>query len=224
MKTKIFTIIFAIIVILELIFGSFESYIYWHYFTKPAIVITLLLFFIFNAAHLSFFIKYVTLMALFFSLLGDVLLMFVSNSEQFFIAGLVSFLLAHIMYILVFLRDRNSKRNSVPFIILLLLYATGLFYLIKDGLGAMLIPVSVYMTVILIMATTAFMRKGFVLNRGYLLVFIGAIFFMISDSLLATNKFYTTLPFSNVSIMTTYAIAQFLIVSGILKSYEKQKM
>jgi uncharacterized membrane protein YhhN len=221
MKIKVFTIIFTIIVALELFFGSFESYTYWHYFTKPAIVISLLLFFIFNSGHLSLFIKSVTILALLFSLLGDVLLMFVSNSAHFFIAGLVSFLLAHIMYILVFLRDRDSKRNSVPFITFLLLYATGLFFLIKDGLGDLLIPVLVYMTVILVMATTAFMRKGILVDRGYLFVFIGAIFFMISDSLLATNKFYTTLPFSNVCIMATYALAQFLIILGILKSYKK---
>jgi uncharacterized membrane protein YhhN len=221
MKINFFTIIFTIIVVLELIFGSFESYTYWHYFTKPAIVITLLLFFIFNSDHLNIFIKSVTILALLFSLLGDVLLMFVSNSEHFFIAGLVSFLLAHIMYILVFLRDRNRKKNSMPFIAFLLLYATGLFFLIKDGLGDLLIPVLVYMTVILVMATTAFMRKGIVIDRGYLYVFIGAVFFMVSDSLLATNKFYTTLPFSNVCIMTTYAVAQFLIVLGILKSHKK---
>lgn len=220
MKIKLFTIVFTIIVALELLFGSVESYAYWHYFTKPVIVISLIMFFIFNADHLNFFVKCVTMLALLFSLWGDVLLMFVSNSEQFFIAGLVSFLLAHLMYILVFLRDRNSKRNSIPFIVLLLLYAVGIFYFIKDGLGDLLIPVLVYITVILVMAATAFMRKGIVLNRGYLFVFIGAIFFVTSDSLLAVNKFYTTLAFSNVSIMITYAVAQFLIVLGILKSYK----
>ncbi len=221
MKTKIFATIFIVIVALELFFGSYESYTTWHYFTKPAIVITLMLFFIFNSDHLTFRIKLTTILALLFSLWGDVLLMFVSNDEGFFIAGLVSFLLAHIMYILVFLRDRNDKRSVLPFAVLLLVYATGLYYLIKDGLGDLLIPVLVYMAVILTMALTAFKRKGMVLHHGYLYVFIGALFFMISDSLLATNKFYTTLPFSNVSIMSTYAAAQFLIVLGIIKSYKE---
>lgn len=221
MKTKLFIILFAIIVILELIFGSLESYTSWHYFTKPAIVISLLLFFITNADHLKFSVKLTTILALLFSLCGDVLLMLVSKSENFFIAGLVSFLLAHIMYILVFLRDGNRKKSSIPFIVLLLVYATGLFWLIKDGLGDLLIPVLVYMTIILGMATTAFTRKGMVLHHGYVYVFIGAILFMISDSLLAINKFHYTLPFSNISIMSTYAAAQFLIILGIIKSYPK---
>ena len=165
-----------------------------------------MLFFIFNADHLTFPIKLITILALLFSLWGDVLLMFTANDEGFFIAGLISFLLAHIMYILVFLRDRNDKKSILPFMALLLVYATGLFFLIKDGLGDLFIPVLIYMIVILAMATTAFKRKGMVLHYGYLYVFIGAIFFMISDSLLAVNKFYTALPYSNVSIMLTLSL------------------
>jgi uncharacterized membrane protein YhhN len=92
-----------------------------------------------------------------------------------------------------------------------------MFYFLKDGLHDMLIPVMVYMFVILLMATTAFLRKGIVNNLSYTLVFVGAIFFMISDSLLALNKFHEPLPFSNISIMLTYSIAQYLIVLGILK-------
>ena len=61
------------------------------------------------------------------------------------------------------------------------------------------------------------MRKGIVNSSSYNLVFIGAIFFMISDSILALNKFYQPIPFSNISIMLTYALAQYLIVLGILK-------
>ncbi|KAB8155201.1 lysoplasmalogenase [Kordia sp. TARA_039_SRF] len=221
MKTTLFTIIFIIIVTLELIFGSFESYTTWHYFTKPAIVISLLLFFILNADHLRLAIKITTILALLFSLFGDSLLMFVSNDEGFFIAGLVAFLLAHVMYILVFLRDYNGKKvNALPLIALLLAYAAGLFWYIKDGLGDLLIPVLVYMTVILTMAVTAYMRKGMVSQQGFKFVFIGAVFFVLSDSLLAINKFYEALPYSNLSIMTTYAAAQFLIVLGIIKSYQ----
>ncbi|WP_046744295.1 lysoplasmalogenase [Kordia zhangzhouensis] len=220
MKTKLFTFFFTIIVLLELFFGSFETYITWHYITKPAIVISLLLFFISNAAHIKPAIRVTTILALLCSLCGDVLLMLVTRSESFFIAGLVSFLLAHVMYIITFLKDRNNQRNSTLFILFLLLYASGLFWFIKDGLGNLLIPVVVYMTIILGMATSAYLRKGNVLDNGYFLVFIGALFFMISDSLLAINKFYSPLPFSHIGIMLTYAIAQFLIVLGILKSYK----
>ena len=142
--------------------------------------------------------------------------MFVSKSANFFLSGLGAFLLAHIMYVLVFLKSRNKAANSLPIVVILLMYASVIFYFLKDGLGDMLIPVLAYLLVILIMAATAFIRKRSNID-SYKLVFAGAVFFMISDSLLALNKFYEPLPFSNISIMLTYALAQYLIVLGILK-------
>ena len=93
----------------------------------------------------------------------------------------------------------------------------GIFYILKDGLGDLLIPVIVYMSAILLMALTAFLRQGSVTKISYIFVFIGALFFIISDSLLALNKFYKPLPLANISIMLTYAMAQLFIVFGIKK-------
>jgi len=213
---KSFSVLFFIIVIVELVFGSTESLSQLHYFSKPLILIALIVFFYKQSKHLNKSIRVITLLALMFSLIGDVLLMFVNKSANFFMSGLVAFLIAHIMYILVFYKSRNKTANKLPIIVILLIYASGLFYFLIDGLGEMLIPVLLYLLVILTMATTAFIRKRS--NKdSYKLVFIGAVFFMISDSLLALNKFYEPLPFSNISIILTYALAQYLIVLGILK-------
>ena len=212
-----FSILFFIIVIAELICGSMESLSQFHYFVKPAILIALISFFWKQSNHLNKRTRNVTLLALILSLAGDTLLMFVDNSPNFFMGGLVSFLLAHLMYILIFLKSRNKTANPFSIIVILLVYASGIFYFLKDGLGEMLIPVLVYLLVILAMASTAFLRKRSATTNSYNLVFSGAIFFMISDSLLALNKFYQPLPLSGISIMITYAMAQYLIVLGILK-------
>lgn len=214
---KQFSILFFIIVLFELITASAESLKTVHYIAKPAIVISLLFLFVKTSGQLSKFLRRATALALGFSLLGDVLLMFVDASPHMFTFGLVAFLLAHIMYILVFLKHYNRQKKLFIFIALLLMYATGLFYLLKDGLGEMLIPVLVYMLVILTMATTAFLRHNNVSIVSYNLVLIGAVFFMVSDSILALNKFYQPIPYSNISIMLTYALAQYLIIMGILK-------
>ena len=147
--------------------------------------------------------------------------MFVDTSANFFLGGLVAFLLAHIMYILVFNKKRNRTHKPIFFIVVLIMYASGLFYILKDGLGEMLIPVIVYVLVILIMAITASLRKNNVTNISYKLVLIGALFFVVSDSLLAVNKFYSPISNSNISIMLTYALAQYGIVLGILKQGKK---
>jgi uncharacterized membrane protein YhhN len=68
------------------------------------------------------------------------------------------------------------------------------------------------------MASLAYLRKKSTIASTYWLVFGGALLFIISDSLLAIDKFSKHLPFSQISIMTTYAFAQYNIVFGILKS------
>lgn len=217
---KQFSILFFIIVLIELLTGSTASLQNVHYIAKPAIIISLIFLFIKTSESLTKPIKNLTLLALIFSLLGDVLLMFVDTSEHFFTLGLVAFLTAHIMYVFLFLKHRNMDRSPFGFITLLLIYATSLFYFLKDGLAEMLIPVVVYMIVILAMATSAYLRKNKANILSYGLVFLGALFFMASDSILALNKFYEPIPWSNISIMVTYAIAQYLIVIGILKLKE----
>jgi len=214
---KSFSLIFLIIISLELFSNNFQSLLPFHFIAKPLILLSLIFFFINQGKHLSSKTKTITLLALFFSLAGDVLLMFTDISANFFLSGLVAFLLAHIMYIAVFLDKKNSRKASLIFIITLLIYAIGIFYLLKDGLRDMLIPVIVYMLVILSMVFVASMRKDNVPNQSYNLVFLGAIFFVLSDSFLAINKFYQPIPISKIIIMSTYSIAQYLIVLGLLK-------
>ena len=91
------------------------------------------------------------------------------------------------------------------------------FYFLKDGLGGLLAPVIVYMMVILTMVITAFLRNESASKMSYNLVFLGAIFFITSDSLLALNKFYKPFETAGILIMLTYAIAQYLIVLGLKK-------
>lgn len=214
---KTFSLIFCFIVIAELIFGSIPSLEHFHFASKPAIVGSLLTFFWIKSKTLDKTLRLLITLALLFSLLGDVLLLFIAESPNYFLTGLIAFLIAHIMYVISFLKHRNKTLKPLGFVILLLAYGLGLFYLLKDGLNEMLVPVIIYMIVILSMATTAFLRRGSVSKRSYILVFFGALMFMISDSILALNKFYSPLAYANIYIMLTYAIAQFLIVIGILK-------
>ncbi|MCL8008903.1 lysoplasmalogenase [Gelidibacter japonicus] len=212
-----FTTLFILLLIAELICGSVESLSAWHYFTKPSLLTALIVYFYFNSNKLTPKTKVMTLIALVFSLMGDVFLMFVDLSPKFFMFGLASFLLAHVFYIVVFWTRRNSKIKPIGLIVVLIMYAIGLFYLLKNSLGEMLIPVIFYIIVILLMAITAFLRQVKVSKISFVLVFLGAILFVISDSILALNKFYMPLSFSSISIMFSYALAQYFIVMGLLK-------
>lgn len=214
---KTFATIYALIVCTELISSTNENLKTLHYISKPAIVISLIFFFIVYAKTVNTKTKNLTLLALICSVVGDILLMFVDCHPNFFIGGLISFLLAHLMFVKIFYLKRNSKNKPLGITTILLLYAFGLFFMLKDNLGDLLIPVLFYMAIILLMVILAFLRLGNVSKLSFYLVFFGALCFIISDSLLALNKFYKPIAFENISIMLTYALAQLGIVLGIKK-------
>jgi len=97
------------------------------------------------------------------------------------------------------------------------LAGTGLVTVLFPHLGNLQIPVMVYALVITLMSLQALFRYGYTSKPSFILVFCGAISFMISDSLLAINKFMQPLPLSGLAIMLTYLLAQYLIVEGVLK-------
>ena len=157
--------------------------------------------------------------ALLLSWAGDVLLLFESRNNLFFIGGLAAFLAAHICYILYFYRYSKNvrslqRRPVLAFIIIS--YAVALFILLMPYLGKMLVPVAVYTLVITIMMLSSLncqLTIRFPANRFLL---FGALAFILSDSALAVNKFYKPYPMAAVIIMLTYGIAQLLICAGVI--------
>lgn len=213
----VFVVAYIIIVICDLVCSSNDAYSNLRGTTKPSILGSLIIFFLIHKKGLGISIFRLMILALLFSLAGDILLLFVIQSQLFFIAGLVMFLLAHVMYILVFLKKHNKDKKNKIFLMLTVVYGIGLFYLLYPGLGTMLIPVMVYMIVILVMSNASYLREKRVSQISYLMVFVGSLLFMTSDSILAFTMFYQPLPMSNIWIMATYATAQLLIVGGILR-------
>lgn len=215
---KKFTVLYSLIVLAELISGASHDVSIIHYVCKPAIVLALLTYFCSHSTTLNKRLRILIVSALLFSVLGDILLMFVNLGSHYFLFGLIAFLLAHIMYVIAFARTRENSRNPIGFISVLVLYSCTLFYLLNNGLHKMLLPVITYMLVIMAMTLFAYLRQGRTAKLSYQLVLVGAFLFMVSDSILALNKFYKPLAYSNITIMLTYALAQYFIVMGILKS------
>ena len=161
------------------------------------------------------------LLGLFFSWIGDIILMFADKGELYFIFGLVSFLVAHLQFIVLFIKQKpetNYKKNSFFWIGFLatLAYLASLLLLLFPTLGDLKIPVFVYAATISLMLIEAI--KGYFSwqKPTNAVILIGAIFFVTSDSILAINKFYSPLPSASFLIMFPYIVAQYLITSGIL--------
>lgn len=148
--------------------------------------------------------------AILFSAAGDVILDL--GFQGSFIAGLVAFLIAHVWYIVLFMRDVSLSEVRILPTLLAIAYPLAMGIFLWPYLGPMKIPVAVYITVIASMLITAINRQG-----SGKIVLGGAVFFVISDSILALNKFYAPHPWARFGIMATYYAAQYLIVSGYLK-------
>jgi uncharacterized membrane protein YhhN len=148
----------------------------------------------------------IMLVSLIFSCLGDTFLMFQGKNPQFFLLGLGSFLVAHLAYCLVF--NKEGKMNfikSIPFLI----YSTSLFFYLKPNISKdFSLPIIIYNLAISWMGIKAVERQTN--PKSYRFVLIGAILFIISDSLIAINKFDFAIPLSGLWVMSTYIIAQYL--------------
>ena len=188
----------------------------------------LAIWFYFQTKNHSSIFRQLILLALFFSWGGDTLLMFVaSEGEHFFLFGLVSFLLTHILYTTAFLKAVpwregflwKNKWVVIPFLILFLGFQK---YLLPDITEAMRIPVAVYSSVIIVMVLAALNWNNLVDKKAFQLVFFGALLFMFSDSIIALNKFKSAIPQAHLWIMSLYLLGQYLVAQGGIEIMKRQ--
>ena len=163
---------------------------------------------------------------LIFSWAGDVILELSKVNAGLFVEGLLCFLLAHVMYFIVFITTpgKNSILSNRLWLLLpVMTYGIGLVFYLYGDLAEMKLPVIIYAIVILTMLSGAIYRKEKVNQRSYQLVLGGAILFVISDSSIAINKFSLQFESSEIVIMSTYILAQYLIVTGYIDQFRGGK-
>ncbi len=165
-----------------------------------------------------------------FSCLGDIFLEIddINKTETNFIFGLLSFLLAHIIYIYAFYNDikttgtNKSKLSWVIIAVFLFFIQTVLKYLLPNAPKELQIPIIIYASIIAIMAYCSTIRCFFLNGKGKILsrasAFIGSIVFVASDTILSFNKFHSPIQDAKFYVMVTYYIAQTLIGASAIDS------
>lgn len=154
-------------------------------------------------------------LALLLSAAGDVLLAI--DRPNFFTYGLVAFLVAHLLYIVLFagnlapLAEVGAGRWLAVAAVIAATVGVGGW--LKPSLGAMTVPVLAYVAVITTMVVLAILA-GF----PTWLVIAGALLFLASDSILAVNKFKMPVPAADYLVWGTYYAAQALILLGVAGS------
>lgn len=187
-------------------------------YLKPLLMPSLAIFYFIKAKQLKLF-DYKILFALIFSTLGDVLLM---PLFDLFIPGLLGFMIAHFFYISAFLSERKQSLLSLSgwkksLLILGTLVYISLLYILYPVLDSTVLKMAIiaYASVLLCLLFAATFRypKN---NASVIFVSTGAFLFLLSDGMIAINKFLFELSLSSLLIMGTYTLAQAFLVYGSL--------
>ena len=205
MKSKILQVILAIVFAIDLFF-IFNNQTELRFFTKPLLLPILILMYFSQVKSAKTQLDKFFLAGLTLSFFGDLFLLF----KWGFLAGLVSFLLAHVFYIISF-RKKFHKSIWKFWPMILGLYASILLVFLFPYLKEMKIPVLIYAVVISVMMFSSLKTN----NRNLI---IGALLFLISDTLLSVNLFVKPLMILNLLVMITYVLAQWILVRGMLSS------
>lgn len=226
MKKFLAHFLFLVIVIGDLT-GEYLRIPWIDYTFKPLIMIWIGAYFFLHAKGIDRTVVKLAGFGFLFSWTGDLFMMFAAREFLFFVLGIVSFLVAQVFYIFLFLRTINLSgkkpflKKSPAWLIAYIAYGLIVYIVLFGQLDNVLrVAIFVYIVAILTMSAMALNRYGNGHPVSFSLVFTGSLLFVLSDTMIAVNRFLVEIPYEGMFIMTTYIGAQFLIMKGILKQYE----
>ena len=218
MKKTIWIILFLLVLLVNLIavYSNSESL---QFITKPLLMPLLAIYLLLRTNTINSNLKGWIFLALFFSWAGDIFLLFEERASNFFLFGLSAFLVAQVFYIVFFhnIRMREYIRGNALLLLLVIVYYSVLFNVLSPYLGNMRLPVRIYGVVLsfmLMLAMHTMLGKN---KKAALWMTMGAILFVVSDSLLAFNKFFSAFNNAGVVTMLTYGLAQLFITEGAIR-------
>ena len=156
------------------------------------------------------------LAALFFSFLGDVILL----SGQF-ILGLIAFLIGHVFYIMLNLRGKPNLRFDFQTLLLMLPiigFSGFMLSKIAANQSGLLLPITLYSSMLCTLFYTGLLARQNRTQQAWAILMAGISLFIISDAMIAINRFVLPFNGAGVAIMASYIIAQLLLVKANFKS------
>lgn len=158
------------------------------------------------------------MLALFFGFLGDVFLLVPERSWSF-VSGLISFAIGHVFYITAVFSNFNTATPGWLIPVAAVIYLAGMarmFAILWPRMPKMMfIPCLLYMLIISFMSLCMLAFALTYSTPTAWCAYIGSIFFIASDSVLALVTFKRRIPFRHVIVMSTYIIAQTLLAIGL---------
>lgn len=127
----------------------------------------------------------------------------------------------HVCYFIFFIKNINHTRpwnqhwTQLAAATLILVYVVEFYVINHEAFRELGWETLLYVAAIGVMGVSAAFRDKVQNPKTYYKVLAGALFFILSDSLLAINKFVNPFEFANLLVLLTYGVAQFLLITGI---------
>jgi uncharacterized membrane protein YhhN len=203
------------------------TFLLLRFFTPTDWLVIIQLFSIFLLALLGLRFNSLLGGSLVFSLIGDFFLgvhrLGSLNGQTLFLLGLCSFLLAHLIYIAMFRKYWpviwwKPIPARICGMLAILVVVGSLLGMLWQSLGPMLIPVVLYAGALSCMGISAMLA-----DLSTPLAAFGALFFIVSDAMIAISRFHDPVPGSNQLIWVTYYSAQLLILLGVAFNHRRSQ-
>lgn len=195
------------------------------YVTKPFLMPLLVTYYSLAIYYTSGigYVNWIIFVGLLLGWAGDILLINRPDQEEkklLFMLSLISFLLGHIFYIVAFIVTITAPYTYTLWTlgITISLVINGVLIVIKilPTAEKMKIPVFVYIIIIFTMGILASILFGEMSTKGYIILLVGVLFFIISDTIIAWYRFVKEFPYERLLVMSTYLAAQFFVVLGFI--------
>jgi len=215
-----FFVLFTVILLLDIIVKICLENFPYRYISKPLVLLLLITFYLINnkGPRKNKFLY--VLLGLIVFLIGDIFVINHTN-KVFFICSMLLFSLGKLLYCLNFsnVKEFNLSR-LIPFLLFCFIFIVVIFRLVYENLGSYFIPVMSYFFISLLLALFSFLRKNATTITSYRIVFLGILFFLVSETVMVIKTFYHEIIFQDFIVMFTYGFAQYFIITGLLLEYK----
>lgn len=188
----------------------------WYIIIKPLTTLLIITYLLSIKNTLLNKYKNTLLIGLFFCMIGDVLVSY----ESYFIYGLISFLIAHLWFSKALIILNNGFSKNYLTIMGLLIVGGGYYTFLFPHLNDYKWPVLIYLMVILFMCWQGIAYYFKDKSKRTLIISVATILFLVSDSILAFDKFVVSINWLGPFILLTYW-SSIYIFSNYIKETEQ---
>jgi len=216
-RHTLFHIAYALVFILVLL-AQFKQWSLLNEIATPFITVTLLLL-LSSVTKLKGRFHQRLFTGLVFALTGNTLILMQNHHQSYFLYGVIALLICAVFYISAFYLDFRSaqeldKRGAKIAIFSTAILCIAFYLFLRPHLGALKLPVIIYVLLMGMMMMMAAFRNQRVNSTSFKLVLAGVLFFVLSGALLACRYFVNPFKYADAYIVSTYMIAQYLIILG----------